>query len=193
MGATQYADKYGVNANPNYLIPSDGDDCTNFVSQCIYEGGGLPSVNDGNRKDNVSWYYSTILGLGYYASYTWGGATNFQWHWGTDIHGNGEQDAYESIEVFSCEDALENWNYLYSNLYDGDVVQLIDPQKGTAYHSTIVDNQSDWNSIYQVSDIDIAEHTPKNVIQKSLYDILIDKVNNNADDELIIERISEET
>lgn len=190
IGAIQYADQYGT-ANSNYLVPPDGDDCTNFVSQCIHEGGGLSYINNGDRTSDTSWYYSTFLGVGYYASYAWGGAANFQRHWGTNFYESCQQNAYESIEFYSCTNALANWNYIYSNLYNGDIVQLV-KQTGDAHHSMIVDNQSDWNNTYQVSDIDIAEHSNNN-IQKSLYEIILDRINHGSTDKLIIERISKET
>jgi hypothetical protein len=40
-GAVSYAHKYYSSYNPNYIRYSS--DCTNFVSQCAYEGGGIPS------------------------------------------------------------------------------------------------------------------------------------------------------
>lgn len=41
-GAVRYAYEYGLKNNPKYTY-FDGKDCTNFVSQCVFEGGGIPS------------------------------------------------------------------------------------------------------------------------------------------------------
>ncbi|MEG1310358.1 MAG: amidase domain-containing protein [Bacilli bacterium] len=41
QAAIDYAHKYAKGKNPKYKY-FDGNDCTNFVSQCVYEGGGIP-------------------------------------------------------------------------------------------------------------------------------------------------------
>lgn len=41
QGAVDYAHKYAYNNNLKYKY-FDGADCTNFVSQCVYEGGEIP-------------------------------------------------------------------------------------------------------------------------------------------------------
>lgn len=52
--AASYADSYALNPNSNYLLESS--DCTNFVSQCLFNGGWSKvgtSVSDPNH-----WWYN---------------------------------------------------------------------------------------------------------------------------------------
>jgi len=63
-GAVSYAHKYATNPNPNYFYFTGevyGGDCTNFVSQAIYEGGNASmaySVDEG--IGTVGWYYTDV-------------------------------------------------------------------------------------------------------------------------------------
>lgn len=51
--AIEYARKWAYSRNPKYYnFDLIGGDCTNFVSQCIFEG--CPIMND--TKD-IGWYY----------------------------------------------------------------------------------------------------------------------------------------
>lgn len=73
--AVQYARKWAKSTNPKF--PRYGNDCTNFVSQCML-AGGWKMVGDKNffsRKKNTEWWYGESLLTT--ASYTWGGAQNF--------------------------------------------------------------------------------------------------------------------
>lgn len=188
FSAAQYADTYAYNYNSNYLTTPNSEDCTNFVSQSLH-AGGLPYINNGNRTDNVSWYYDVLYTAGpiYYASYTWGGAANFARHWGT-IKGTGLQNAYKTIEFDSAAAALNDWHYLWWNLYDGDVVQLVDRNAEEAHHSMIIDNYVATNQAYNINDVTFAEHSHNNS-GKSLYQTLQDMVATDDNDKIIIHRI----
>lgn len=51
--AVAYAHKWAYGRNPKYYDYSEvGGDCTNFVSQCIYEGSGIM-----NYRPIYGWYY----------------------------------------------------------------------------------------------------------------------------------------
>lgn len=51
--AKQYAKKWAYMRNPNYYnYDAIGGDCTNFASQCIYEGSGIM-----NYTKDTGWYY----------------------------------------------------------------------------------------------------------------------------------------
>ena len=76
--AVTYARQHALSSNPQYY--RFRNDCTNFVSQCMYAGGwqmigfglGLGRTNPDN------WYYSCISSFGKaIASYSWGAAYNF--------------------------------------------------------------------------------------------------------------------
>lgn len=60
-GAIQYAAKWCNSYNPAwpyYDGTDDNTDCANFVSQCMYEGGGLPMKNVANKDNGYDvWYY----------------------------------------------------------------------------------------------------------------------------------------
>ena len=49
----EYAEKWAYGRNPRYYnFDAVGGDCTNFVSQCIYEGCGQMNYNG-----DMGWYY----------------------------------------------------------------------------------------------------------------------------------------
>ena len=77
--AVAYAQTWCDSYNPAYPSPSNfhGTDCTNFVSQCLYEGG-WPQTGGTffSRADNNKWWCGGILGTG--ASYSWGAAENLR-------------------------------------------------------------------------------------------------------------------
>ncbi len=51
--AVAYARKWALSRNPKYYdYEKLGGDCTNFVSQCLYAGGGVM-----NYKPTFGWYY----------------------------------------------------------------------------------------------------------------------------------------
>lgn len=61
IGARNYARKYALHYNPNYRnLNSSGGDCANFVSQCLYEGGGL-SLDSYWRPYNGEWALAKAL------------------------------------------------------------------------------------------------------------------------------------
>jgi hypothetical protein len=60
VGASDYADKWALDRNPEYDDFGD-EDCTNFVSQAIHEGGGAPMVSgDESGEGAPGWYYNNI-------------------------------------------------------------------------------------------------------------------------------------
>ncbi len=77
--AVAYAQKWCSSSNPAYPPPSNfhGTDCTNFVSQCLHEGG-WPQTSGGffSRADNTKWWCGGYIGTG--ASYSWGAAENLR-------------------------------------------------------------------------------------------------------------------
>ena len=52
--AVEYADTWAMGRNPAYYDYSNlGGDCTNFISQCLYAGGGIM-----NYTRDLGWYYN---------------------------------------------------------------------------------------------------------------------------------------
>lgn len=110
--AAAYAKKYALSPNPSYTL--FGNDCTNFVSQCMLAGGWtMVGGSFWDRKDNDVWWYgeSSLSD----ASYTWGGAHNFSKFLG--VSGRGAITAR-------------------SNLAVGDVVQIANG--GHVFHTMII-------------------------------------------------------
>lgn len=67
------------------------------------------------RTENGTWRYDTLLNK-YYASYTWGGADNFAWHWGHDPNGVGQQRAYMTVIYPNAQAALDDYdNFVFPN------------------------------------------------------------------------------
>lgn len=64
--ATRYADVWWDSANPHY--PMLGDDCTNFISQCLH-AGGLPMTGIGDR--NKGWWMQSEKAASNRWSYSW--------------------------------------------------------------------------------------------------------------------------
>ncbi|MCI8309904.1 MAG: amidase domain-containing protein [Clostridia bacterium] len=53
--AIEYAKKWAFKRNPNYYnFDSIGGDCTNFISQCLYEGSKTM-----NYTNTYGWYYKS--------------------------------------------------------------------------------------------------------------------------------------
>ena len=76
--AATYARKWAKKTNSSY--PRFGNDCTNFVSQCMEAGGwAMKGGSCSDRTDNDVWWYgaSKCWYPGVRASYTWAGAANF--------------------------------------------------------------------------------------------------------------------
>ncbi len=54
--AVRYAEKWAYGRNPAYYdFSALGGDCTNFISQCLYAGGGVM-----NYTPEVGWYYKNL-------------------------------------------------------------------------------------------------------------------------------------
>lgn len=183
--AAQYAERYaeyvdatGKYDTPNYLSTGHYN-CTNFVSQCLY-AGGLPYIHDGERTSDEAWYYNDLLGVTYASTYTWGGAENFSRHWGHNYSGAGLQRAYKTFVYDSFNDAFNDWNFIFSNVSAGDIVQFV-KSDGTVGHSMIIHQKT-------TTDLLRAQHTP-NKKGESLYDCLED--NNTGYTGVIIHVISQ--
>lgn len=78
-GAIEYAKKWWDGHNPNY-VDYDNDnvkktsDCANFVSQCMYEGGGMPMKYTTTSNSYDSWYYKSSSNK----SGSWAGAQSLR-------------------------------------------------------------------------------------------------------------------
>jgi len=109
--AVQYAERWWNSYNPKYK--KFKDDCTNFISQCLHEGG-IPMTGFGNR--NKGWWYT-----GQSWSYSWTVANSFRWHL------SGAKQGIQTKEVPSASDLILGDIICYD--FEGD---------GRWNHNTIV-------------------------------------------------------
>jgi len=109
--SVSYALRWALSRNPRYYDFSElGGDCTNFVSQCLYAGGGVM-----NFTPDTGWFY---LGLNRRTP-AWTGA-RFLMEFLLSNRGSGPV----GMELPTQE------------LWPGDVIFLT--REGTAYHSLLV-------------------------------------------------------
>ena len=121
--ASTYLKARETNAPPGVY----SNQCANFVSQCLRQGGmssrGIPGAD---RTKESAWYYQDLPGeysTLYLASYTWGGAESFSRHWGRNPQGIGLQRAYLTVIYETAEHALKDWSYIVNTFDLGDVIQ----------------------------------------------------------------------
>lgn len=138
--AREYALKWATTSNKAYYnYINDGGDCTSFVSQ-VLRAGGLEFVGSKENATSIkSWfYYSSNLPN---RSSTWTAANPFNLHFGKEY-----KRAYNYRE-YKIEDALNNWEDIYSSIYIGDIVQYSRPNN-IAFHSQAITDLIDNKTIY---------------------------------------------
>ncbi len=109
--ACNYAVDHAYNYNSSYYPFSS--DCTNFTSQCLYDGGGIPE-HFGSPYTQTCWYYTTSTNR----SSSWTGATEF--------------NKYIKSSVSKIAYSITNFN----GADYGDMIQL--GTVGSPYHSLII-------------------------------------------------------
>lgn len=113
QAAVDYANTWWDRHNPQF--PAFQDDCTNFISQCLYAGGapmrGMPNRSQG-------WW---MVGLPERWSYSWSVAHSLRWYLETSTKG------LMATRVYSI-----------SELELGDVIFYDFTGDGRIDHSTIV-------------------------------------------------------
>ncbi|WP_308780652.1 amidase domain-containing protein [uncultured Clostridium sp.] len=138
--AREYAIKWAIYSNKQYYnYINDGGDCTNFVSQ-VLRAGGMDFI--GSRKNATSidswFYYSSDLPN---RTSTWTSANAFNLHFGK----SGKR-VYK-YRKYSIEEALKNWDEIYSSIYIGDIIQYTRPNN-IAFHSQAITDLLDNKTIY---------------------------------------------
>lgn len=115
-GACSYANTYVFSPNPNYFnLESTVGDCTNFASQVLNEGGGIPE-HFGSSGYNNCWFYTNSSNR----STSWAGA-NYLYDY---MHSSSSMiDFYDS-----------NW----SSVVSGDLIQVKYYGTSTIGHSMII-------------------------------------------------------
>lgn len=124
--AAAYALQYWNGHNTAY--PLYGADCTNFVSQCVYDGG-MPMIVGGNDSH---WYYSSNG-----RSPSWAGADWFMRHW-TKIRLSSYNGRAYRVNIYTRDYILSHWSDFFANVEKGDIIQYLQwGNSSKAYHSAI--------------------------------------------------------
>jgi hypothetical protein len=139
--AVNYAYSYWSNYNSSWR--SYGNDCTNFISQAVYQGG-WPYDETGSRTASDTWYYGMFTGT---TSYSWAGAHN--WYQFTNQSGRAFIATY------------------FSDMLTGDILQADwgPTPDGTVNHTMIVTSKSSAGTIF------LTYHT-NNTLDRSIDDLL---------------------
>ncbi|MEX3619640.1 amidase domain-containing protein [Paenibacillus glucanolyticus] len=158
-GAADYAETWATQANPsyaNYGSNSDGGDCTNFVSQALYEGGGLPfNGTKGQNRNTVDWYYygPHVPPSTNPRTSSWTGAHQFREHFAV-INDQGGKKAYRATK-YTSQELSNNFQPIYNELFRGDIVQHVN-SAGHTIHSQMVNGYGPGN------DLKVAQHSVSN-------------------------------
>lgn len=113
LAVVRYAERWWNSHNPAYRQFTD--DCTNFISQCIY-AGGAPMTGQPNR--GKGWWYA---GRNDQWSYSWTVAHSLRWYL------NGSNEGLQGREVASADE-----------LFLGDIICYDFDGDGRWQHTTVV-------------------------------------------------------
>ena len=133
--AASYAKQYANSYNPDY--PVFGEDCTNFVSQCVYDGGMPMLVGD----TDAHWYIYNVNER----SPSWAGADYFMRHW-TKVRSSGYYGRAREVLIYSKDYILQNRNTVGNSIAVGDVVLYLDGVDSKAYHANIISTKYSMGS-----------------------------------------------
>lgn len=136
--AAEYAQDYAKSYNPNYPNYNNmGGDCTNFVSQCVYDGGMPMRVG----STDAYWYYNSSG-----RSPSWAGADYFMRHW-TKVRSSSYYGRAYEVRIYTPDYIINNKSAFGSFLSIGDIVQVLDGSNSEAAHSIIVSQKTNNTSI----------------------------------------------
>lgn len=162
--ATNYASQYAKTRNSNYY--SFSNDCTNFVSQCLYAGYFLMSNTNGKKSnrsgdanaETCDWYHvkcevkDSFLGISYGSHTEWKVSTTF-----VRADKNSSSSGYglfqfltkkRNFSTFASTDASE----IVKKARVGDIIQVAKYGETAKTHSVIVTGKT-------ATDITISYHT----------------------------------
>lgn len=121
--AVQYALAYALNPNPSYVY-FEGNDCTNFISQCLRAGG---AKNDFNNTH--PWWYNSGQ-----TSICWAVAASLFWY----IRTRSDRNLFGiKAQTFYINDYDTYASKIEGRVVLGDLIQYRNT-KGIIQHSTII-------------------------------------------------------
>lgn len=138
--AASYARTYAMSYNPNYPnygYPNGNGDCTNFVSQCVYDGGMPMRIG----STDAYWYYNSSG-----RSPSWAGADYFMRHW-TKVRSSSYYGRAYEVRIYTKDYIMNNKATFGSFLSIGDIVQVLNETDSKASHSIIVSEKTNNTTI----------------------------------------------
>ena len=133
--AASYAKQYANSSNPDY--PVFGADCTNFVSQCVYDGG-MPMLVGGT---DAHWYFYNMD----QRSPSWAGADYFMRHW-TKVRSSSYYGRAREVLIYTKDYIIKNRNTVGNYIEVGDVVLYLNGADSKAYHANIISTKYSMGS-----------------------------------------------
>lgn len=130
--ATRYADVWWDGSNPRY--PKLSDDCTNFISQCLY-AGGIPMTKQGDKVNG--WWIDAK-------------ASNWSYSWTTS------HALFQYVRKSLGGELVQN----ASELKMGDLIFYDWDGRGRYHHSTIVTDFDDAGDPLVNAHTDASFHRP---------------------------------
>ena len=135
--AANYAKQYALSYNPAYNnYSSTGGDGTNFVSQCIYDGGMPMRVG----STDAYWYYNSSG-----RSPSWAGADAFMRHW-TKVRSSSYYGRAREVLIYTKDYIIKNRNTVGNSIAVGDIVLYLDGADSEATQSHIISTKYSMGS-----------------------------------------------
>lgn len=156
MLAVNWAQRFAeASQSSRFFYTALGNDCTNFVSQCIWAGyGGYVEGNDTQTKNNISdkvrmvnnvWHAGTGGGMP-----NWESVTNL-WNYATTNTGNGPK-------ATGTNNNQPYYNLSPSSIYYGNALQIRTGSSGDYGHSVFVTYSLDSSTQYYYQVL-VSQHT----------------------------------
>ncbi|MCO1600862.1 amidase domain-containing protein [Desulfosporosinus nitroreducens] len=154
--------------------PSEND-CTNFVSQCIWAGyGGYVEGNDTQTKNNINNRVRMVNNV--WQAGTGGGVPNWEsvtnlWSYATTNTGNGPR-------ATGLNNDQPYYNLSPSSIYYGNAIQARTGSSGNYTHSVFVTYSLD-SSTTEYNQVLVSQHTG-DMYNRNLWELITSKGGNNC-------------
>lgn len=176
MLARNWAQRF-AQADPSdrFFYTVQGNDCTNFVSQCIWAGyGGYVEGNDTQTKNNISNRIRMVNNV--WQAGTGGGVPNWEsvnnlWSYATTNAGNGPR-------ATGSNNNQPYYNLSPSSIYYGNALQIRNGSSGDYGHSVFVTYSLD-SSTTEYNQVLVSQHTG-NMYNRNLWELITSWGGNNC-------------
>jgi hypothetical protein len=176
MLARNWAQRFAeASVSDRFFYTASGNDCTNFVSQCIWAGyGGYIEGNDTQTKNNISnrvRMVNTVWQAGTGGGYpNWENVT-YLWSYVTANTGNGPT-------ATGLNNNQPYYNLPPSSIYYGNALQIRNGSSGDYSHSVFVTYSLDASTT-EYNQVLVSQHTP-NIYNRNLWELILSWNGNNC-------------